>query len=126
MQKRDQEWTNGNNALLASLQKKTPVRVIRGIANLYPESVSSRQCLLVDCVCGWCSSAEFNAAKHYVYDGLYQVTNAWTDISNKYRECRFQLQGIQGEYRVSGTVEVGSLYKRKPNRMVASLPSDPK
>jgi putative restriction endonuclease len=67
----DQSWDNsGNLGLLKSMNEGLPVRVIRGHKHKSP----------------------FSPKIGYTYAGLYSVVDAWEEIINEFKICRFRLE----------------------------------
>ena len=73
----DQTWSHtGNGALLTSMNKGLPVRIVRGHKH----------------------RTEYSPKSGYRYGGLYSVTEAWEDKGvNGFKVCRYRLEYI-GEY----------------------------
>lgn len=94
----DQTWENkGNAALLTSMNKGLPVRVIRGFKH----------------------QSKFSPKKGYQYAGLYSVVDAWiVDGKNRFKICRFRLvySGENINRIVSEEIELNNTSKLKQRR----------
>ncbi|EOA26261.1 hypothetical protein CARUB_v10022678mg [Capsella rubella] len=99
----DQKLVTGNLALANSIEKKTPVRVIRGKKKAALQSSSS-------------------AGGNYVYDGLYLVEKYWQEVGS-HGKCvfKYKLRRMPGQAELSWRVMKKSTSKRQENVRILDI-----
>jgi len=97
---KDQKWEGANGALRLCKQNQLPVRVVRW--------------LLLN------EDTEGVRGKRYVYEGLYHMKEAWSEIREERTVCMFRFEGLPGEHVVSGKVETETLYKGSSQKPLKS------